>query len=64
MKKDAFIVWLTVELLMGMACMGLLLNSLGAWCYLIAAVIFAAVLTPFFIKLKKLRLCPHISAIH
>lgn len=53
MKKAPFIFLLTIELVLGMISMGLLLAELGAICYLIAAVIFAAVLTPFFIKLKK-----------
>ena len=53
MKKESFIVLLIVELLAGMVAMGLLLSDLGAYCYLVAAVLFTVVLTPFFMVLKK-----------
>ena len=53
MKKASFILLFTLELIWAMIAMGLLMSDLGAICYLIAAVIFAVVLTPFFIKLKK-----------
>ena len=53
MKKDSFILLFSVELLLAMACMGLLMSDLQELCYLIAIAIFAPVLTPFFIKLKK-----------
>ena len=53
MRKDSFILLFTAELLLAMACMGLLMSDLQEFSYLIAAVIFGAVLTPFFIKLKK-----------
>lgn len=53
MKKGTFIVLLVLELFGDMLAMGLLLNSIGAYCYLVAAVLFALVLTPFFLALKK-----------
>ena len=53
MRKDSFILLFTVELLLAMACMGLLMSNLQEFSYLIAIAIFAAVLSPFFIKLKK-----------
>lgn len=53
MKKASFILLFTLELIWAMIAMGLLMSDLGAICYLIAAVIFTVVLTPFFIKLKK-----------
>ena len=53
MKKASFILLFTLELIWAMIAMGLLMSDLGAICYLIAAVIFAVVLTPFFIKLKR-----------
>ena len=53
MKKASFVLLFTLELIWAMIAMGLLMSDLGAICYLIAAVIFTVVLTPFFIKLKK-----------
>ena len=53
MKKSSFILLFTLELIWAMIAMGLLMSDLGAICYLIAAVIFTVVLTPFFIQLKK-----------
>ena len=53
MKKASFVLLFTLELIWAMIAMGLLMSDLGAICYLIAAVIFAVVLTPFFIRLKK-----------
>ena len=53
MKKLPFIILLTVELLASLISVGLLLANLGILSYLIAAVLFAAMLTPFFRKLIK-----------
>ena len=53
MKKVTFIILFSAELFVAMVAMGLLMSNLGAICYLIAAVVFAIALTPFFIKLKK-----------
>ena len=53
MKKLPFIILLTVELLASLISVGLLLANLGILSYLIAAVVFAALLTHFFRKLKK-----------
>ena len=53
MKKGPFIILLTIELLLGLLGTGLLLSELGVFSYLIGAVVFGAVLTPFFFKLRK-----------
>lgn len=53
MKKVPFCILLTIELLVGLIAMGLLLSNIGAFSYLVAGVVFAAALTPFFLKLKK-----------
>lgn len=53
MKKETFLFLLITELIVAMLAMGLLMSDLGALCYLVAAAIFAVVLTPFFRKLKK-----------
>ena len=53
MTKKTFIILLTIEVFLAMIAMGLMLSDLGAYCYLVAAVLFTVVLTPFFIKLKK-----------
>lgn len=44
---------LIAELLVSLIAMGLLLANLGVFSYLIGAAVFGAVLTPFFLKLKK-----------
>lgn len=44
---------LTLELLAGLIAVGMLLSGLGAFSYLVAAGLFAVVLTPFFKKIKQ-----------
>ena len=53
MKKETFIVVMIVELLVALIAMGLLFSDVGALIYPISLAIFAAVLAPFFIRLKK-----------
>ena len=53
MKKDLFVVVMIIEGLMALVSMGLLFSDMGAIIYLFAAVVFAAVLAPFAIRLKK-----------
>lgn len=52
MKQKPFIIILVFEVLVDMIAMGLLLSDLGAYCYLVAAVLFTIVLTPFFLVMK------------
>ena len=53
MKKTPFIVIFTLELLAALIAAGLLLSNMGALCYPVAAGVYAFVLTPFFLKLRK-----------
>ena len=53
MRKNIFIIVLTIEILGALIAMGLLFADLGAIIYLITAVVLAAVLTPCFLQLKK-----------
>ena len=53
MKKETFIVVMIVELLVALIAMGRLFSDVGALIYPISLAIFAAVLAPFFIRLKK-----------
>ena len=53
MKKDSFIVVMIIEGLAALVSMGLLFSDVGAVIYLIALVVFAAVLAPFYIRLRK-----------
>lgn len=53
MKKTPFIILLSIELFADLIAMGLMFSDVGALIYLIAAVIFAAVLVPFFVCLKS-----------
>ena len=53
MKKDTFIVVMIIEGLAALVSMGLLFSDVGAVIYLIALVVFAAVLAPFYIRLRK-----------
>lgn len=55
MEKKPFYILLIFELFADMIAMGLLFSDLGALIYLIAAVLFALVLTPFFICLAKAK---------
>ena len=53
MSRNTFIFLMVVEGFFAMAAMGLLFSDMGAIIYLFAAVVFAAVLAPFAIRLKK-----------
>ena len=53
MKKDTFIAVFIVEIVVALVSMGLLFSDVGAWIYPISAAIFAAVLSPFYLRLKK-----------
>lgn len=53
MKKDTFIVVMIIEGLAALISMGLLFSDVGAAIYLIALAVFAAVLTPFYVRLRK-----------
>ena len=53
MKKDVFHVVFCIELLAALVSMGLMFSDMGAVIYLIALAVFAAVLAPFFIRLRK-----------
>lgn len=53
MKKTPFIILLIIEIIAGLISVGLLLSDLGAVCYLIGIAVFAVVLFPFFVCLKK-----------
>ena len=53
MKKSAFIVLMPAAFLAALVAMGLLFSDVGAVIYLIALALFAAVLTPFGLWLKR-----------
>ena len=53
MKKDMFILLFIIEFFVALVMMGLMFSDLGAVIYLIASAVFAVVLSPFFIKLKR-----------
>ena len=53
MKKGIFIVLFIIELFMALIMTAWMFSDLGAIIYIIALAIFAAVLSPFFKKLKK-----------
>ena len=53
MKKDTFIVVMLTEGLVALVSMGLLFSDMGAVIYPISLAIFAAVLAPFYIRLRK-----------
>ena len=53
MKKNTFIVVMVVEGLVALISMGLLFSDVGAVIYLIALAVFAAVLAPFYVRLRK-----------
>ena len=53
MKKDTFIAIFIVQTLVALVSMGLLFSDVGALIYPISLAIFAAVLMPFFLRLKK-----------
>ena len=53
MKKDLFILAMIVEGIAALISMGLLFSDVGAVIYPISLAIFAAVLFPFYLSLKK-----------
>jgi hypothetical protein len=53
MKKDTFIVVMIIEGIVALVSMGLLFSDVGALIYPISLAIFAAVLSPFYLRLKK-----------
>lgn len=53
MKKTSFTILLVIEIIAGLIAVGLLLSDLGALSYLIGIAIFAVVLSPFFMCLKR-----------
>lgn len=53
MKKSVFVFLLCIEIFADLIAMGLLFSDAGALIYLIAAAVFAAVLIPCFVRLKK-----------
>ena len=55
MKKDFFIIVMIVEVLAGLLSMGLLFSDVGGIIYPISMAIFAAVLAPFFLWMKRVE---------
>ena len=53
MKKETFIAVFIVEIIVALVSMGLMFSDVGALIYLISLALFAAVLSPFFLRLKK-----------
>ena len=53
MKKTTFTILLIIEIIAGLIAVGLLLSDLGAVSYLVGIAIFAVVLLPFLMRLKK-----------
>ena len=53
MRKDNFIVFLVLEIFFGLISIAMIFNEVGAMIYLYSAIVFAAVLSPFFMRLKK-----------
>ena len=53
MKKKEFVFFLVIEIIIALIAMGQLFFGIGIWAYFISALVFAAVITPFFIRLKK-----------
>ena len=53
MKKSPFTILLIIEIIAGLIAVGLLLSDLGVASYLIGIAVFAVVLFPFFMRLKK-----------
>ncbi len=53
MKKDTLIAVMIAEILADLLSMGLLFSDVGAMIYPISLAIFAAVLAPFYLWLKK-----------
>ena len=53
MKRNTFIIVMVAEVLAALVSMGLLFSDVGALIYPISLAIFAAVLAPFYLRLKK-----------
>ena len=53
MKKETFIPVMIAEVLADLVSMGLLFSDVGALIYPISLAIFAAVLAPFYLRMKK-----------
>ena len=53
MAKTTFTVLMVVETLAALISMGLLFSDVGAMIYPVSLVIFAAVLAPFYLRMKK-----------
>ena len=53
MKKDTFIVVMALEGFAALVAMGLMFSDMGAVIYLISLALFAAVLSPFYLRLRK-----------
>ena len=53
MKKIPFVILMVIELLAALLAAGMLFADLGAVIYLIAILVYAAVLAPFFVRMKK-----------
>ena len=53
MTKRTFVILIVVETLAALISMGLLFSDVGAMIYPISLAIFAAVLAPFYLRMKK-----------
>ena len=53
MKKDTFIVVMALEGFAALVAMGLMFSDMGAVIYLISLALFAVVLSPFYLRLRK-----------
>ena len=53
MAKTTFVILIVVETLAALVSMGLLFSDVGAMIYPISLAIFAAVLAPFYLRMKK-----------
>ena len=53
MKKETFIPVMIAEVLADLVSMGLLFSEIGALIYPISLALFAAVLAPFYLRMKK-----------
>ena len=53
MKKEIFVPVMIAEVLADLLSMGLLFSDVGAMIYPISLALFAAVLSPFYLRLKK-----------
>ena len=53
MKKETFIPVMIAEVLADLVSMGLLFSDIGALIYPISLALFAAVLAPFYLRMKK-----------